>query len=574
MRNGKILNKKFLQFLFPTILSGMAMSLNEFVDGILVANLIDSNAMTLVNIASPIMFVFAVVFILLGVGGSTVYAGYLGRYDNKNADKTFTAIMLVTGIFALAALVFGITFAEPLAYIMCKEKTFIPVFTDYARVLLISGVLIIPVQVIICFLPSFGRPGTATVINIIANVVNLCMDYVFIRLCQLGLPGAAYATMSGYFIGFLVIIGLSALKKMRLPFAGLKPEDIKILREAFSIGITPAANQVGYCIKISFSNALAFSLAGMDGNMVFSVCIQTVSMVSIFISGVIDAMIPLASSLYGQRDFTGVGILMKTANKMQFIADLIIFTFLELFPQSILAMYNVPNEAAALATTGIRTFSIMFLFRGFTVIFMYYFPIIGRKTYAFFISLVDGFLGLVPLALILTKINGIDGLWQAYALLSVLLLFSVLIINRIISIRSNGKYSKVLLLEHEEDNIPVFECSVDTRNKVISNLSEDVQKFCLREGVDPKLALFTAVSVEEMSVYTAKQNSYSKIENLDILLKIYPDHILIDFSSIGRPFDTVAAPEEYSNMEVLRKTAQDIEYNYVLGMNRTRIKMC
>ena len=85
--------------------------------------------------------------------------------------------------------------------------------------------------------------------------------------------------------------------------------------------------------------------------------------------------------------------------------------------------------------------------------------------------------------------------------------------------------------------------------------------------------MLTAVSVEEMSVYTARQNSYSKIENLDILLKIYPDHVLIDFTSIGRPFDTSMASEEYSNMEVLRKTAHDMEYNYILGMNRTRIKV-
>ena len=51
MRNGIILNKKFFQFLLPAVLSSMAMSLNEFVDSIVVANMIDSNAMSLVNIA-------------------------------------------------------------------------------------------------------------------------------------------------------------------------------------------------------------------------------------------------------------------------------------------------------------------------------------------------------------------------------------------------------------------------------------------------------------------------------------------------------------------------------------------
>ena len=75
MRNGKILNRKFFHFLLPTVLSVMAMSLNEFVDSLLVANLIDSDAMTLVNMGSPLMIAFAVIYTLLGVGGGRVSAG-------------------------------------------------------------------------------------------------------------------------------------------------------------------------------------------------------------------------------------------------------------------------------------------------------------------------------------------------------------------------------------------------------------------------------------------------------------------------------------------------------------------
>ena len=573
MRNGIILNKKFFQFLFPTALSVMAMSLNEFVDGILVAHLIDSDAMTLVNMASPIMLAFAVIFTLLGVGGSTLYAGYLGRYENKKADTIFTATMLVTGLLSLIVLLSGIVFTAPLSHFMCKEERLLPVFLPYVRALLISGVLIIPVQVIVSFMPAFGCPGIGTFINITANVANLIMDYVFIKLMSTGLSGAAYATLSGYVIGLFIIIVLCVTRRMRLPFTVISFRDLSALPQALSVGMAPATNQIGYCIKISFSNALAFSFAGMAGTKVFSVCIQTVSMVSVLISGVIDAMVPIVSSLYGQRDFTGIRIIMKTAVKLQFLANLMFFMIFEIWPQGILAMYNVQGDAVPLAVTGLRIFSVMFLFRGFTVIFMYYFPIKERRTYAFIVSLTDGFLGLIPLALILTGLNGINGLWQAYAALSVLLLAAVLFVNFIISVRSGGKYSRILLLEREAENILVYECSVNTNNETISNISESIQEFCVKEGVDSKKAMLTAVSVEEMSVYTAAQNMYSQIENLDIILKIYPDYILIDFTSIGRPFDTSSATEEYSNMEVLKKTASEIEYNYILGMNRTRIKV-
>ena len=147
----------------------------------------------------------------------------------------------------------------------------------------------------------------------------------------------------------------------------------------------------------------------------------------------------------------------------------------------------------------------------------------------------------------------------------------MLAVNLVISRRSGGKYSKLLLLEHEDKAIPVYERSIKTEAASVSRLSESIQAFCVREGVEARLALLTALSVEEMGAYTADQNSSARIEDLDILLKIYPDHILMDFRSIGRPFDTSAAPEEYSNMAVLKKIVTSMEYHYILGMNQTRL---
>ena len=61
------------------------------------------------------------------------------------------------------------------------------------------------------------------------------------------------------------------------------------------------------------------------------------------------------------------------------------------------------------------------------------------------------------------------------------------------------------------------------------------------------------------------------VNYLDILLKIYPEYILIDFRSIGRPFDTSATSNKYSNIEILKKIVTNMEYNYILGMNQTRL---
>jgi hypothetical protein len=186
------------------------------------------------------------------------------------------------------------------------------------------------------------------------------------------------------------------------------------------------------------------------------------------------------------------------------------------------------------------------------------------------ISILDGFAGVIPLEYALSQIYGINGIWAGFTVTSILLLAGIVITNRIISSRSKGAYSSFLLLENEGHSIPTFATTVRMQNDDISRLTPAIQEFCEKEHVNEGIALLTAISTEEMSLYSI-QNS-SGIDYIDILLKIYPDHILMDFRSIGTPFDLSSAdPEEYSNLAMLKKMVTTVDFNYVMGMNQTRI---
>ncbi|MBR5336673.1 MAG: hypothetical protein IK152_01685 [Lachnospiraceae bacterium] len=249
-RKGTIINRKFLQFLLPTVLSTIAISLNEFVDSIIVAQLLGSRAMSMVNMACPVMLLFAIVFTLLGVGGSVVYAEYSGKQELEKADKVLNTIMVVAVVTALVLLVAGLLLLSTLAHAMCREESLIPEFMPYLRVLIISGVIIIPLQVFITFVPSMGRPGIGTAINITANAVNLLFDYIYIRYFNTGLQGAALATLSGYIVGLILGIILGLVLKLRVRFSMVTIKELKELPEVLSRGAASAVNQLGYCIKI------------------------------------------------------------------------------------------------------------------------------------------------------------------------------------------------------------------------------------------------------------------------------------------------------------------------------------
>ncbi|MBQ3317991.1 MAG: hypothetical protein IJG69_08650, partial [Spirochaetales bacterium] len=78
-RNGRIITRKFFRYVVPMVMSTIAISLNEFVDSILVSQLLGSDAMAMVGMGCPLMLSFAVIYVMLGIGGSVLYAKNAGE---------------------------------------------------------------------------------------------------------------------------------------------------------------------------------------------------------------------------------------------------------------------------------------------------------------------------------------------------------------------------------------------------------------------------------------------------------------------------------------------------------------
>lgn len=570
-RNGRIITRKFFRYVVPMVMSTIAISLNEFVDSILVSQLLGSDAMAMVGMGCPLMLAFAVIYVMLGIGGSVLYAKNAGEQDLSQAGRSFTVTSVTACAVAAVLTVSGLLLIRPLCGLLCRDSSLIPDFLPYLRILMMSGILIIPLQVGIYFLSALGKPGLGMAVNLTANGVNLLMDYVYIRFLDTGLKGAAMATLTGYAAGLIIILAAVLTGKLRLPFTRTGLKEFRKLPSALVRGVAPAANQLGYCIKISFCNTLALTIAGISGLTVFSLCMQAVSIASIIIAGVIEAMVPILSSLQGQRDFNGIRILLRTVFRLQFIANLVLVVLMEIWPQFILFIYNIPDMYTDDAVLALRIFSLMFVLRGFVLLFMYYFQISNRKVYALLISLADG-LGIIPVVMVTTCIFGITGLWIAFPLLSAVMLAAIICVNLVIASRKGSRYHGMLLIEEESRRIPTFDATVRLDSQSISCISKDLQAFCESQMKDSTLPVLVAVAAEEMSVYSMTMKDLTYLDELDILVKIFPKEILMDFRSIGRPFNIATAHQSgFSNALMLKRIASSEEYAYIVGMNQTRI---
>ena len=568
-RSYRNLSQKFLQYLFPTMLTTVALSLNEFVDSMLVANLLGSRAMAVVNLGFPVMLLMATIYTLFGTGGATLYAVALGERNPEKAGKALCLSLLAAGLSGGAITAAGLLLPDVLIPVLCQDPGLSEEFSRYFHVLVLSAPILSLVLTLVAFLPPSGAPKLSTAVNIVANAVNLLMDYVYIVHFNMGAEGAAWATLTGYVVGALLIPLVLLRGKVRIRFARAGCSDLPILRECADTGGAAAMTQFGFAIKFAACNALAALYGGTAGVVAFSFCLQALSFVSVFYAGIVGAALPLLAVLHGQRDFLGSRYVLEKALRYSLVIVLVFVVWFEAAPEYAAGVYEIVRpEELALAVSGLRIFALCFLFRGISMVFMYYLQVLGEKRYAMAVSLFDGFAGLVPMAWLLCRFMGLDGLWWAYPLNSILLLSGILLWNRRLSGR---RYRGLLLTEQEDAAIQNQDFTMDGEKETISQVSRQVAETCESWGLKSGDAKLVGLMLEEMAVYSKRHHRIT--ENYDVLLRLYDDRVEIDFRSLGDSCNPLQDTEmdDRCNLAYLRKISASLEYDYIMGMNSTHI---
>ena len=570
-RTDAVLHRKLLLYLVPAMLTGAAFSLSEFVDSMIVANLLGSQAMGVIQLGTPVVLLCATIAQMIGVGGSTHYAVSLGERDHKKAAVVFSASFSASLLLGLLLALVGFVFFRPLSGILCTKPSLADGFDAYFSATLYSVPFLVTIMALVAFLPAAGAPGLCTAVNVVANVVNIAMDYVYIRVFSMGVEGAAWATFTGYACGAVILVYAVFSKRVGIRKKIPSPKDWRILPEILKTGGASGLTQLGYAVKFGFCNRLALQFGGVPGLVGMSLVSQGLSVVSIFIAAVQDSAMPILGMLHGQRDSRGKAGVLKRALLLVFFFSVFCTLFFVLFPVPFAALYNVrEGEQLAMGVRALSITSLLYPLRGVCIIFMKYLQVIGHKLYAALISAMDGFVLIIPAALLLTAAAGIDGLWWSYPVSGVLLLLYIAVSNLVIRKKQQKTYSGQFPGEKDPAQ-PILDVTILDQNQDIALLSERVQAACEEAGVSPTVSRRAALLLEEMAVYL--RNHKKREDYMDIMMRAYPDSVEIDFRNIGvyvTP-DKETEDDIRENMLLMKSMAREISNSYIMGMNNIRI---
>jgi putative MATE family efflux protein len=420
-----------------------ANALYNIVDTIFVGKGVGSLGIAAVAIVLPIMAIVSSFAHLIGIGTSTLISRQLGRGKteevNKIAGNGFLMIILVGFFFSFI----GLMFTDPILRGFGATETILPYAHRFGKIIFI-GMLWFPFCVSTSnYLRAEGNARDAMNAMLIGILLNVILDYILIFPLQMGIRGAAIATIAGKFATLIYLIIYFLQRKSIISFSFQKLRIQKhILKPTVSVGLS------GFGMRSSSSVAnvvLNHTLGSLGGDMaiaIFGIIYKITLFLGMPLFGLILGMLPIVGYNYGADKRERIVKTIKLGYSYSLIYGIIAVVLFMVFSKEVFALFT--NEATLLehGPRALRIIISMMWLMGIATCTMGVHQAMGKARSAFILAIQRWVLLIVPLILVLPKIGnlGLDGVWYAFpiadftaALIASLLVYKTLKKEYIIS---------------------------------------------------------------------------------------------------------------------------------------------
>ena len=581
LRNDILIRRKFNSYLIPGVVMVVAMQLGNIVDCIFVSRWIDLDGLTAISLSMPVLLVMQVIGMTFGGGCAAMISNLLGKRELEKASELFSAsILAVLGLSLIFTVLAPFT-AGPISRFLTPS----PVLAELLEQYLFLFMLLIPI-LNLCILFSNvvsvdNNPKLGAHCFIIANVVNLLTEYIFLNYTSLGMRGAALSTIIGYAAGLIMVVPyIRSPRRMLQPSLGKARNGARELVRVLRAG-APQASLFGMRILQFFIlNTMIQSALGPDYLSIYAVCLNAVTIVRLFIDGVVGLIQTVAGVLYGEKDYYGIRALVKRTVITTAGLVVMLTAFFLAFPQALLTLFSFnKQDIYDVALSCVRLYSLSFAFFAANRLAQVYY----QATLFTFLSTMDtmlqGFIWLVPVVALLMRFMGIQGVCLAVAVAEALTFITVWV-YRSIRQRQGKLPQKGFLMIPDREGSVLCDVSISSTEGDAIRVSEQLIACCLENGVPKRQANAVGVAAEELAVNIARYG-YRRDNPcaIDICLSMTDQSLILRLRDDGVPFNPTEYQREEAEtfavggIELIRRVAGKMSYARVLNMNNTIIEV-
>lgn len=427
-------SKIFFRYLIPAILANMVTSIYVLADTIIIGKGIGIEAMAALNIVLPLFNIFFGNGHLFGVGGSVLMSIARGRGDHKLGECYFTLSLILNAITCLLYTVLLWIFMEPLVTFLGATDVTMPYVKDYAPYVIAGLSAFSFSSMLQSFVRNDGAPKLSMFAVISGGILNVILDIIFVFPLQLGMAGAAIASVLGSVCTVCILLFHFLSKSNGLRFS-LKGFSFTRIGKIFQNGFTSFLVEITSGIVMFIFNIEILEYAGDIGVSMYGVICNTAIIVTCLCNGINQAAQPILSTNFGAGLLERIGKVRKLGFKTALAICSIPAILGLILPNLFTYIFLNPNEEIlAMSPIAIRIYFIGFFVMGINMFVVGYFQATAKPYLSLIVCLARGCVLSIIFVTILAPLWGIIGIWASVPLAEFVTLF--------ISIYLMKKYTK------------------------------------------------------------------------------------------------------------------------------------
>jgi putative MATE family efflux protein len=409
---GRLMFKYFV----PAFVGVFVNALYNIVDRIFIGQGVGAEALSGISVIFPVMLIMMGFGMLIGIGTGVYVSISLGKKNMERAEQTLGTGFSLMVLVSLLIMVVTYLLKEPILRSFGSTEETFKYANDYLNIILAGTLFMVVGFSLNNVIRSEGNARIAMMSMIISAGTNIILDPIFIFWLDMGVKGAAYATVISMFVLMVWVLahfrgGRSVVK--------LKNKNVRVNRgiliEIVAIGMAPFTMQIANSFVQGLLNKKLIVFGGDLAVGAMGIVNSVVSLVIMAIVAINMASQPIIGFNYGAKSVPRV----KEALRLSLIAATIIaigaFTFIEAIPGALVRLFNSDSqELYQISVHGLRLVILALPLVGFQVVASHFFQAIGKARLAMFATLFRQVIGLIPLLFILPGFWGISGIWLAY----------------------------------------------------------------------------------------------------------------------------------------------------------------
>lgn len=404
-----------LKYATPAIIAMTASSLYNIVDSVFIGHGCGALALAGLTAAKPFMDICAAFGSLVGVGASTLVAIFLGEKNYISAQRVLGNVIVLNVLLSAIVMTVGLVWLDPILRLFGAGDDTIAYAYDYMQVILWGNILTHIYFGLNNMLRSMGHPIVSMVATIVAVLVNIILDPIFIFTLGMGVRGAALATVLSQALAVVWQMRVFCNPKEILHFhKGIWRLDSQITARSFSIGASPFLMNIAHCFVVIIINRQLVRFGGDMALATYGVINRFTFVFAMVVMGLNQGMQPIVGYNYGAGQYRRM---LRAFFLTAVCATLVMgsmFLLAEIAPRWMVRLFTHDIVLVEQAVVPMRVVCCAMLLVGFQMVTGNFFTSIGMSKQAIFLSLTRQVLYLIPLAAVMPLLfphHPIIGVW-------------------------------------------------------------------------------------------------------------------------------------------------------------------